>query len=46
MAPSLNKGIGMGYVTNPFRKIGSKIFIQIRKNKVPATVVKLPFYKG
>ena len=32
MAPSLNKGIGMGYVTNPFRKSGSKIF---RLSKVP-----------
>ena len=46
MAPSLNKGIGMGYVTNEYKKSGSKIYIQIRKNKVPATVVRLPFYKG
>lgn len=46
MAPSLHKGIGMGYITKELSAPGTKIFIQIRKNKVPATVVKLPFYKG
>ncbi|GIJ97015.1 glycine cleavage system aminomethyltransferase GcvT [Capnocytophaga stomatis] len=46
MAPSLGKGIGLGYVPTELSKPGSEIFIQIRKNKVPATVVKLPFYKG
>jgi len=45
MAPSVGKGIGMGYVPPIFAKVGSKINIQIRKNTVPATVVKLPFYK-
>ncbi|CEN40654.1 glycine cleavage system aminomethyltransferase GcvT [Capnocytophaga cynodegmi] len=46
MSPSLGKGIGLGYVPTELSKLGSEIFIQIRKNKVPATVVKLPFYKG
>jgi len=46
MAPSLNKGIGMGYVPTAFTEVGNKIFVQIRKNAIPATVVKLPFYKG
>ncbi|HLT53135.1 MAG TPA: glycine cleavage system aminomethyltransferase GcvT [Flavobacteriaceae bacterium] len=46
MSPSLNKGIGLGYVPTVFAEAGSKINIQIRKNAVPATVVKLPFYKG
>ncbi len=46
MSPSLGKGIGLGYVPVIFSEIGSKIHIQIRKNAVPATVVKLPFYKG
>jgi len=45
MAPSLNQGIGLGYVTKELSAPGTEIFIQIRKNKVPATVVKLPFYK-
>jgi aminomethyltransferase len=46
MSPSLKKGIGLGYVTPGFSDFGSKIHIQIRKNTVPATVIKLPFYKG
>jgi aminomethyltransferase len=46
MSPSLGKGIGMGYVPSVFREVGTQIHIQIRKNAVPATVVKLPFYKG
>ena len=46
MSPSLKKGIGMGYVPVAFSKRGTDIFIQVRKNAVPATVVKLPFYKG
>ena len=46
MAPSLGKGIGLGYVPTEYSKADSEIFIQIRKNKVPAKVVKLPFYKG
>ena len=46
MSPSLGKGIGMGYVPNIFRDVGTQIHIQIRKNAIPATVVKLPFYKG
>ncbi|MEZ0006381.1 aminomethyltransferase [Flavobacterium sp. 28YEA47A] len=45
MAPSLNKGIGLGYVTTEFSGVDSEIFIRIRKNDVPAKVVKLPFYK-
>jgi len=46
MSPSLKKGIGLGYVPTIFTDIGSKIYIQVRKNAIPATVVKLPFYKG
>lgn len=46
MAPSLKKGIGMGYVKTEFSKPGSEIFIRIRINQVPAQVVKLPFYQN
>jgi len=46
MSPSIGKGIGMGYVTTEFSSLGSLINIQIRKNAIPATVVKFPFYKG
>ena len=45
MAPSLNKGIGLGYVTSPFTSPDSEIYIRIRKNDILAKVVKLPFYK-
>lgn len=46
MSPSMGIGIGLGYVPSQLSGVGSKIYIQIRKNKVPATVVQLPFYKG
>ena len=46
MSPSLDKGIGMGYVPVELATPGSKINIQIRKKALPATVVKMPFYKG
>ncbi|MGJ8684880.1 MAG: glycine cleavage system aminomethyltransferase GcvT [Nonlabens sp.] len=45
MSPSMGIGIGMGYVPPIFATPGSKIHIQIRKKLVPATVIKLPFYK-
>ena len=45
MSPSMNVGIGLGYVTVDNSKIDSEIFIRIRKNDVLAKVVKLPFYK-
>ncbi|TXN36160.1 glycine cleavage system aminomethyltransferase GcvT [Flagellimonas hymeniacidonis] len=46
MSPSLSKGIGLGYVSIENSKIDSKIQIQVRKNQIPATIVKLPFYKA
>jgi len=46
MSPSIKKGIGLGYVTTENSKVGTTILIQIRKKQIPATVVKLPFYKG
>lgn len=45
MSPSMNVGIGLGYVTTENSKLDSDIYIRIRKNDVPAKVVKLPFYK-
>ena len=46
MSPSLNKGIGLGYVPSNMSGFGEPIYIQIRKKAVKATIVKLPFYKG
>lgn len=45
MAPSLGKGIGLGYVTTENSKVDTEIFIKIRNNNVKAKVLKLPFYK-
>jgi aminomethyltransferase len=45
MAPSLNKGIGLGYVPVAFSAPDSDIYIRIRNKDIPAKVVKLPFYK-
>ena len=45
MSPSLGKGIGLGYVPVAYAPVDSDIYIRIRKNDVPAKVVKLPFYK-
>ena len=44
-SPSLQKAIGMGYVTTDFSKEGSEIYINIRDKGLKASVVKLPFYK-
>ncbi len=45
MSPSMNIGIGLGYVPVAFADVDSDIYIRIRKNDVPAKVIKLPFYK-
>ena len=45
MSPSLGKGIGLGYVSAPFKNIGSELNIEIRGSKKKAIVVKAPFYK-
>lgn len=46
MAPSLGKGIGLGYVTIENSEPGTEIFIKVRNKNIPAVVVKTPFYKG
>ncbi|WP_367914076.1 glycine cleavage system aminomethyltransferase GcvT [Leadbetterella sp. DM7] len=43
MSPSLNKGIALGYVSLPFSKAGTEVFIKIREKLTAAKVVKLPF---
>lgn len=46
MSPSLDKGIGIGYVAKEYAKADTEILVQIRKKQVKAKVVKFPFYKG
>lgn len=44
-SPTLNKGIGMGYVLCEHAKPGSTILIDIRDKQLKAVVVKFPFLK-
>jgi aminomethyltransferase len=44
-SPSLNKAIGMGYVTTANSKADSEIYIKIRDKAIKAKVVKVPFLK-
>jgi len=44
-SPSLEKGIGMGYVNVPFNEVGTAITIDIRGKQTAAEVVKTPFYQ-
>lgn len=44
-SPTLNKGIGMGYVLSDHTKPGSTILIDIRDKQLKAEVVKFPFVK-
>jgi aminomethyltransferase len=45
LSPSLNWGVGMAYINSANTKIGSKIDIEIRGQKFPATIEKKPLYK-
>ena len=45
MSPTLEKGIGLGYIDVPHHKKGTTILIQIRKKQVAATVTRPPFVK-
>jgi len=43
MSPSLEMGIGLGYINKEYAATDSEIYIRIRDKKVGATVCKLPF---
>jgi len=45
MSPSLNKAIALAYVSKELSKIGSEVYIQVRKKQIKAVVVALPFLK-
>jgi aminomethyltransferase len=42
-SPVLQQGIGLGYVSTAFSKVGTEIFIPLRGKLLKAEVVKLPF---
>ena len=44
-SPTLNKSIGLGYISNKSLDINSEITIEIRSKNVLAKIIKIPFYK-
>ena len=42
--PSVNGPVAMGYVENEFSKKNTKVFLEVRGKKYPASVCSLPFY--
>ena len=44
-SPTLQKGIGLGYVPAEYAEAETQIAIEVRGKAVPATVVQTPFYK-
>lgn len=44
-SPSLERGIGLGYVRRDHSGIGTEFSVSIRGKNLPATVIKPPFYK-
>ncbi|KPL03083.1 MAG: glycine cleavage system protein T [candidate division Zixibacteria bacterium SM23_73_2] len=45
-SPSLEKGIGVGYVSTEFAKLGESVDILIRGKPFSAEIIKPPFYKN
>ena len=43
--PSVNGPIAMGYIHNDYSKKNTKIFLEVRGKKIPASICEMPFYK-
>jgi len=43
--PSVQGPVAMGYIENSFSKIDTKVFLEVRGKKHPASITDLPFYK-
>jgi len=44
-SPTLGKAIGLGYVANAWKEVGTRLAIEIRGHAIGAEVVRLPFYR-
>jgi len=44
-SPTLGKAIGLGYVANVWKAVGTQLGVEIRERVVSAGVVALPFYQ-
>ena len=45
-SPVLKQGIGLAYVTKPYWKPGSRLFVRIRNKDIAAEIRKPPFIEG
>ena len=45
LSPTLEKTIGMGYVSLDLTEVGSEFEVDVKGKRLPATVVEMPFYK-
>lgn len=46
LSPCLGLGIGLAYLPRHLTRLGTTLTIDVRGRKIPATIVKKPFYKG
>jgi aminomethyltransferase len=44
-SPTLNKGVGLGYLESGYAKTGTQVEIEIRNERHPARIVRKPLYK-
>ena len=42
-SPILKKGVGMCYVQPAYNKVGTELFVELRKKKQTITITKMPF---
>ncbi len=45
LSPTLGHPIMMAYVAPALARLGTEVFVDVRGNRIPATVSSLPFYK-
>jgi aminomethyltransferase len=45
-SPTLQAGIGVGYLSEPGLAPGTKVFVELHERQVPAEIVSAPFYKS
>ena len=45
-SPSLEKGIGLAYINQPYTKSGTEVIVEVRGRAKHALIVKPPFYKN
>jgi aminomethyltransferase len=44
LAPALGTAVGLGYVSKAYAKTGTSLEAVVRGNRIPITIVKIPFY--